>query len=176
MRISSFPTAVLLGVAVGLLPGTVLASCAGFPAIEEHLERAEIVFIGTVVSLADSDRTAVVDVEEVWRGEEIPARVTVYGAADPDDPTMMTSVDRVYASSTRYLFAVTLDEGRLRDDSCTATREWSEDLAALRPTTVTTPVPVESDPGAGVPAPAIAIVLAVIAIGAVGLLAFRSRP
>lgn len=173
MRLIRLPAAVLAGLTLGLLPGAASASCAEFPPLGEHLDQAEVVFVGTVVALTNLDRTAEVAVEEVWRGEGIPARVTVHGGED--DPTMMTSVDRTFVAGTRYLFAATFDEGGLRDDSCTATREWSEDLAEFRPTSVSTPEPAEGAASDGVPVPAIGIVLAVLAIGAVSVLAFRAR-
>jgi len=178
MRTMRLPVALgtALGVVMGLVPGPVLASCAEFPPVADHLDRAEVVFVGTVIGLVHDGRTAEVAVEEVWRGQEVPPRVTVYGAAVPEDPSMMTSVDRTYESDARYLFAVTLEDGRLRDDSCTATRRWTDDLAALRPTSVATPELTERSPLDGLPAPAIGIALAVLAIGAVSLLAFRARP
>ena len=178
MRTMRLPAAfgTALGVAIGLAPGATLASCAEFPPIAEHLDRAEVVFVGTVIGLVHDGRTAEVAVEEVWRGQEVPPRVTVYGAAVPEDPSMMTSVDRTYQSDARYLFAVTLEDGRLRDDSCTATQEWTDDLAAFRPTSVATPEPAEEGPLDGPPAPAVGIALAVLAIGAISLLAFRARP
>lgn len=165
--------AAALALAVSLLPGTATASCGEMPPIDEHLSAAEIVFVGTVVSLTNVDRTALVDVHEVWSGAALPAQVTVHGGMD--DPQTMTSVDRTYSVGVRYLFAVTIQGDRMSDDACTATREWTDELADLRPATVATPAQPESDPGVGIPATAIAIAAAVLLIGLVSVLAFRSR-
>lgn len=166
--------AAALALAVSLLPGTAAASCGEMPPIDEHLSAAQIVFVGTVVSLTNADRTALVDVHEVWSGAALPAQVTVHGGMD--DPQAMSSIDRTYSAGVRYLFAVTMQGDRMSDDACTATREWTDELADLRPATVATPPPLESDPGAGIPATAIAIAGAVLLIGLGSVLAFRSRP
>jgi hypothetical protein len=172
MRIGpSFATT--LAVALSLVPATAAASCGEMPPVDEHLSAAEIVFVGTVVSLTNLDRTALVDVHEVWAGAALPAQVTVHGGMD--DPQAMTSTDRTYTAGVRYLFAVTMQDDRMSDDACTATREWTAELADLRPETVATPPPLESGPGAGIPATAIAIAGAVLLIGLVSVLAFRSR-
>ena len=175
MRPAHLSAASLLAIVLGLLPAAARASCAEFPPLEQHLEQAAVVFVGTIADLADDDRTALVDVEEIWRGGPMPAQVTVYGSAAPDDPGM-TSVDRTYTDSGRYLFAVTVDEqGRLRDDSCTATREWSPDLDKLRPATVVTPAPAEDERDGGLPVPVVGVATLLLAIGAVSVFAFRAR-
>jgi hypothetical protein len=92
-----------------------------------------------------------------------------------DDPQAMSSIDRTYSAGVRYLFAVAVQGDRLSDDACTATREWVAELADVRPATVATPPPLDADPGPGVPATAVAIAGAVLLIGLVSVLAFRSR-
>lgn len=175
MRTAHLAAATVVGILVGMIPSAAMASCAEFPPLDEHLEKAGVVFVGTIAGLEDDNRTALVDIEEVWRGGPLPARVTVHGATEPDDPTMMTSVDRMYVNAASYLFAVTVDErGRLRDDACTATREWSDDLDTVRPATVTRPEPTGDEAG-GLPASVIGIAIVLLAIGAASVFAFRAR-
>lgn len=166
----------LLAMAWLLAPARVSASCAEFPPLEEHLARAGVVFVGTVVSVADDGRTATVAVEEVWRGPALPAEVTVHGSFDP---VGFTSVDRSFEDGTRYLFAPAVSDGRLQDDSCTATRPWTDELAGLRPATVATPEPIPTtEEGGGGGTIPVALIVAAIVIAVVGgsLIAFRARP
>ncbi|MGH2427470.1 MAG: hypothetical protein ACRDGV_01095 [Candidatus Limnocylindria bacterium] len=174
MRIQKLAPPTALGIALALLPGTVAASCMEFPPIAQHLAQAEVVLVGTVREVANEDRTAQVEVHEIWSGPEVPSLVTIHGG--PDDPTMMTSADRFYRPGTRYLFAVQLLKGRLEDNGCTATQEWTDDLAALRPADATSPpAATTGDGGGGVPATAVAIGLAVLAVATTSILAFRAR-
>ena len=55
--------------AVGLLLGAVpaAASCVGPVPMEESLRAADSVFVGSVVGLANADRTATFAVDQVWR-------------------------------------------------------------------------------------------------------------
>lgn len=174
MRIRRLATAITLGLWGLLAPGSVAASCAGFPPLEEHLAQADVVFVGTVVSLADEQRTALVEVEEIWRGPELPAEVTVHGGFPGQG---FSSVDRSFETGARYLFAPSFDEGRLEDNACTATQIWSDELAALRPASVSTPEPEPADEGSpgGIPAAALVIALAVALVAGVGVAAFRRR-
>lgn len=175
MRTRHLLTAVVLGAGIWLVPATAAASCVEFPPLEEHLARADVVFLGTVTSVTDQQRTALVRVEEIWRGSELPAEVTVHGGFDPE---AFTSVDRSFEVGARYLFAPAIRDGRLQDDSCTATQPWTDELADLRPTTVATPLPMptdEADGGGGIP---VALILAAVAVVVAGssAIAFRARP
>lgn len=176
MRTRRLATAITLGLAGLLAPGAVAASCAGFPPLEEHLAQAEVVFVGTVTSVADERRTALVRVEEIWRGPELPAEVTVHGGF-PD--LGFTSADRSFEADVRYLFAAALNEGRIEDNACTATQAWSDDLAALRPTTVATPVPAPDDEAGSFDPVPVAVVVgglaAVLVVVAMSVAAFRRR-
>lgn len=157
-----------------LLPTAASGSCMEPPPLKRHIEQAESVFVGTVVDLANDRRTAAVQVSEVWRGPDLPAAVTVHGG--PDEPDMMTSVDRFYEGGTTYLFAASLVDGRLTDNSCSATRPWDETLDELRPADARPPV-------AGEPAaketslPGMPLALAAAAVLLIGgsALAFRTR-
>lgn len=174
MRTRSVVAAITLGLVGLLAPGAAAASCAEFPPLEEHLAQAEVVFVGTVVSVTDEQRTALVQVEEIWRGPELPAEVTVHGGF-PD--LGFTSADRSFETGVRYLFAPSLNEGRIEDNACTATQAWSDDLAAFRPTSTSTPEPTPADQSGagGVPVAALVVALSVMLVAGVSIVAFRRR-
>jgi hypothetical protein len=125
-----------------LLPApAALASCAMDPRpIEAQIAEADIVFVGTVTGLQDNGLTARFAVEEVWRGD-VPAVIVVRGGEDAalGAPVSSTSVDRTWTNDTRYLVVPVADGGELRDNACSPTREWSDELAAARPADATTP-------------------------------------
>ncbi len=174
MRISKLSLPGVLALALALLPGTAAASCMEFPPLEEHLAQAQVVLVGTVQAVTNEDRTARVEVHEIWRGDDVPALVTVHGG--PDDLEMTTSGDRYYRPGVRYLFAVQALDGRLEDNACTATQEWTDDLAALRPADATSPPATTADERGGtIPATAIVIGLAALAVAATSIFAFRAR-
>lgn len=175
MRTHNLLTAAALGAGIWLIPATAAASCAQFPPLEEHLARADVVFVGTVVSVTDEQRTALVQVEEIWRGSQLPAEVTVHGGFDPG---AFTSVDRGFEAGARYLFAPSIAEGRLQDSSCSATQLWSDELADLRPATVATPPPdsgAEDGSRGGVPMPLVVAGIALVLVAGLSVIAFRVR-
>lgn len=171
MRRGAVVTAIGLGIGIGLVPGSAAGSCAEFPPLEEHLAQAEVVFVGTVTAVTDEQRTGLVEVEEIWRGPALPAEVTIHGGFED---LGFTSADRSFEVGTRYLFAASFDDGGLQDNACTATRPWTDELSRLRPATASSPA-VESDPDGQLAVPAFVVALAVLAVGAGSLLAFRSR-
>lgn len=128
-------------------PGGATASCVMLPGgIEEQWQTSDVVFVGTVTATENMDRRALVDVEEIWKGGDLPAEVVVHGG--PDDPGTMSSVDRTYIAGTRYVFAVMLVDGELQDNGCSGTVDASSiDLDAMRPTD--TREPTTGDSGAG---------------------------
>jgi len=175
MRIAFAPAAIL-GLAFAVVPGTAVASCAEFPPLEDHLAQADVVFVGTVVAVTDEQRTALIDVEEIWRGPDLAAQVTVHGGFED---VGFTSVDRSFEEGVRYLVAASFNEGRLEDNACSATRAWTDDLADLRPEAVGTPQPspTESDDApTGVPLPTLVAGLAAMLVVGLSVIAFRSRP
>jgi hypothetical protein len=129
------------------LPGAgrvALGSCVGQPSLEEGLAQARVVFVGTVAFLENSNRWAIVNVEERWQGaDELGASVEVRGAGDPGTST---TIDRSY-EPRRYLFAVEKGAGYLVDNACSATTLWTDALARLRPDGV------EAAPGLAVASP-----------------------
>jgi hypothetical protein len=160
--------AVVLGAAITLIPGVVIASCAQFPPLEQHIAQADVVFVGTVLSTADEQRTALVEVDEIWHGAELPQQVTVHGAMSS---TGFSSIDRTFETGVRYLFATAFANGRLDDNSCTATQPWTDELARLRPTSAIGPTEAPADEVAVLPIVAVLGGLAVIL--AASVLAFR---
>lgn len=102
---------------------------------------AEIVFVGKVLAVDDAGRTALVQVEEIWKGPELDEQVVVHGGPDG---ASFTSVDRYWEPGARYLVFPRRDDGRLEDDACSPTLPWEAHLAALRPDVTS---PVEQQPG-----------------------------
>lgn len=97
----------------------------------------------------------------------------IEGAPGQPDEAVFTSVDRQYQVGQPYLFVVSVADGRLRDNACSSTTEWTPELAALRPAGAREP-----QAGAG-PGPAgspdlVALALPVAAVTAVGLLVFET--
>lgn len=108
----------------------VLASCAPPEPLERVVASSDVVLVGTVTAVANNDRWARVQVEEIWKGGPLEAIVEVHGGGP--DPNMMTSVDRTYVPG-RYLFTLGRNGIELLDNACSGTTVWSEDLARLRP-------------------------------------------
>jgi hypothetical protein len=168
----AFVVVATAGLVVGaalLAPGPLNASCALPPGANGPvLDDAEIVIVGTVRATAEAGRWATVVVHEVWRGPDLPAELLVKGG---EGGNMWTSVDRTYEVGVRYLFAVTGGEnGALRDNACSATTEWSEDLGALRPADARIPAGETSEDIAGFDLGGVVPVVLVVAIVATVLL------
>jgi hypothetical protein len=65
-------------------PGNVAAICVWLDPIPTAFDVAStpVVFVGTVASTTDTDRTGYLTVDEIWRGPDLPRVTTVYGG-DP---------------------------------------------------------------------------------------------
>lgn len=107
-----------------------LGSCAPPEPLDRLLATSDVVIVGTVTAVANNDRWAKVQVEEIWKGAPLPAIVEVHGGGP--DPNTITSVDRTY-EPRRYVFTLVRDGTELLDNGCSGTTAWSEDLAAFRP-------------------------------------------
>jgi hypothetical protein len=119
-------------------------ACPSQPALADGLAQADVVFVGSVIFLENSDRWVIVNVEERWKGAgALGESIEVRGSGDPGSSTL---IDRTYEQQ-RYLFAVAKGEGHLVDNLCTATTPWSDALARLRPDGV------EAAPGLAVASP-----------------------
>ena len=158
-------------VAAFLAPAPAGASCATPSPLAERLQEAPVVFVGRVASTDNRGRTARVRVEQVWKGAPISDRVTVRGGAEGN---AATSVDRSFDLGVRYLFVPTREGRSFRDNSCTATVEYSGEVATLAPNTVTLPRRSASGSSGVAVQAAIALALVVTAV-IVGLIASRRR-
>jgi hypothetical protein len=154
-------------------PPVVMADCQMPPAIEEAVETADIVFVGTVTQTSNRNSWASVEVEEVWKGPDQPAAVVVKGGPGGNSAT---SVDRAFEPGLRYVFFPYVDPTLgLADNSCTSTTQWSTELEALRPADFRQPIgAAPAEPGfdlGGLLGPlAVAVLVGGVRLGA-GLLA-----
>ncbi len=139
------------------------------PSIDEAVRDADLVFVGTVTSVANLDRWATVAVEEIWKGPDLFPVVEVRGGPGGN---AASSVDRSYIAGTRYLFLPFVADGVLQDSSCSSTTEYTRDLGALRPANARRPVTLEPESDAAPRFdPASLLVPAALVIGA-GVLVF----
>jgi hypothetical protein len=106
------------------------ASCAALPDLETAFADADVVFIGVVIELSNLDRTAVMEVEQVWKGPQLPDVVTVHGG--PDDPGLITSVDRTFERATYVVFPVN-STPPFEDNECTLTQRTTTALDVINP-------------------------------------------
>lgn len=141
--------------------------------LEERIEEATHVWKGTVTGSQEGGRVAIVQVEEVWKGEG-PDGERVRILADSEEPT---STDRTWTVDQTYLiFPRPEEDGEWHDSACSATREWSGDLASLRPTGAGTAATggEEEEPDSG---PRSLVLVAIFAgvLGLAGLAFRRSR-
>ena len=127
------------------LAGTpALASCAERPDLETAFADAKVVFIGVVVELSNHNRTAIMEVEQVWKGPELPEMVTVRGG--PEDPNSLTSVDRAFERGTYVVFPLN-SAPPFEDNACTLTQRTTSALDVINPLVVEPP----EDPNAPEP-------------------------
>ena len=119
-------------------PGAVLADCMAPPPIEEAVAQNEVVFVGTVVAVQDQGRRATVEIDEVWRGPDLPVTTVVLGGQGDG----FTSVDRTYEVGMTYVFFPSVDpESRaLLDNLCTNTTPWQDDFEQVRPADARSPI------------------------------------
>ncbi len=170
-------TSAMLG---GPAAPSVSASCATTPSIDEAVLLGDVVFVGTVTRTENGGRWATVRVEERWSGaRSLGDTVDVHGGSEPGTAT---SIDRTYLK-TRYLFVVRRGDGVLEDDQCTATTQWTPELARLRPLDVSPAADVvanqtssELDLEPILPAVALIGALVIAVIAYVFILRARRRP
>jgi hypothetical protein len=149
------------------------ADCDMAGPLEEELQTAEVAFVGEVTSITGA--RAMFAVREIWSGN-IADSVEVRGLGDegrgpvPGVVEGPSEDDRSWAAGTTYLVVPYVDGNVLRDHICTATTQWTEDLAILRPADAR--VVVE----AARPPVAIALIAIVsLTFLAISLFAFRRR-
>lgn len=136
---------------LGLTAPPVVASCIAPVPLDQAVDGASSVFVGTVVELRSYDRFAVFDVEDVWKGD-LAEKVEVNGGpalasleSTDEGVGLATSVDRTYRLGGRYLvvsYGFDRDDV-LADSACSATREYTHDLIDFRPADAHAPTPTE---------------------------------
>lgn len=152
-----------LAVAItALLPGSASADCQPPASIEAALAAAPVVFVGTVTGTLGVSG-ARLEVVEVWKGS-LPGAIEVRGMADG----VLLEDDRSWQVGQRYLVVPRVSGGILRDDICTATTPWRDELAILRPASVR----AGGGGGSGVSG-AVLVAVGVLAVLAISAFAFR---
>ncbi|MBA2725106.1 MAG: hypothetical protein H0U53_03875 [Actinobacteria bacterium] len=132
---------ILVGAGIFLSPTHAVASCGIAPPVPEAIEQARHVFVGEVVELKNDQRTALVAVTDVWKGD-VPERVEVHGGMRlPQDPDTYTSIDRTYDLNKTYLFFPSEREENYFRDICTRTSVMRQRFLRFRPQDASTPSP-----------------------------------
>ena len=152
-------------------PSTADALCGEAPSIPDGIARADIAFVGTVANLSRGNSYATFAVEDVWRGDDLPAVVTIHPWREG-----FTEDEHVWRLGGHYLVVVHDDAGTLWDNACCVTRPWTDGLTALRPADAHPPV--DRTPTSGPPGdPPYAFVFLLIVAGgaAAGFLLLRRR-
>jgi hypothetical protein len=155
----------ILALAWSALAAPAVADCAPSAPLEEVLPTAEVAFVGEVVEL--DGPIARFTVAEIWAGE-VAASVEVRGLGDGDG---FSEDDRHWTAGVTYLVVPYVEGGVLRDSLCTATTEWRDALAELRPADFRG---LETQPS-GVALPLLLVGGAVALVVAASALAFRRR-
>lgn len=165
MHVRTFLSAAALAVAA-LLPSALPASASCMfddRPVEAKVQEATFVAVGTVVATRHGGTTAEVQLDEVWKGDASLRRIVVQGGSGQDG--MATSVDRSFVEGTRYLLFPQPDGNIFLDNACSATQEWSDDLAAARPADATTIDASEAGAEADGGDPPVGVVVAIAAGG-----------
>lgn len=156
-------------------PGAALADCLPPPPLEQAVQTADVVFVGTVTETANRNTWASVAVEEVWRGPDQPMSVVIKGGPGGN---AATSVDRTFEVGVKYLFFPYVDpQAGLSDNSCTNTQPWTEAMVALRPAEPRAPIGETNAPGGqgidlgGFVGPVVLVVVVFVVMLGIGLLA-----
>ncbi len=105
----------------------VQASCALLPPLPRVLATAPVVFVGKVIATRNHSMTAMVRVQDVWRGKHVP-KIAEVNNDSPEDFLL-------FRKGVIYLF-VPEAISRLspyQDNACSATRRYSRALARYRP-------------------------------------------
>ena len=129
MRIRALTVLVLVAAAVVAPASAAYAQCGSAGAVQDRLASAEVAFVGRVVDRSNRDRTAVMQVLEVWKGERLPSQVTVNGG--PEDLSQQTAVDRTFLLSQIYLVMPANARPPFRDSLCSGTQLWSTPTGSI---------------------------------------------
>jgi hypothetical protein len=135
----------IAGLAIGGAGG-VQAACglSGPPSsLSDQLNAAHVVFVGTVITTSDSNRSARVRVESIWKGPTLPAYVDVHGETPGCGWGCASEGDHTYRSGQRYLFVPLNGQPPFQDygECGTLTQPYSASLAANAPSDTRAPNP-----------------------------------
>ncbi len=83
------------------------------------IRRADSVFVGRVIELADFNRMATMQVIEIWKGSDLDELVTVSGSTSGAPQVRVT--DRTYTLRSTYLVVPFGSRSPFSDDACSAT-------------------------------------------------------
>jgi len=105
----------------------------GLNVLERIAATAPVAFVGTVIATDSRDRRALVGVESVWRGPDLPATVIVQGSVLSAGAA--SADDRQFAVGQRYLFVPSNTTSPFIDHVCTSTQRYTSTFApaAARP-------------------------------------------
>jgi hypothetical protein len=109
-----------------------VASCAVSRPLQNQIQSAAVVFVGTVAYTADGGRQAHVKVESIWKGAPLAAYVDVDGSP-VSGPFAASDVDRHYDAGARYLFVLYSASQPFQDNSCSATQQFTPALTTYAP-------------------------------------------
>jgi len=98
-----------------------LAACESSADLATALDRANSVFVGEVIALADAGQTATMRVVEVWKGRDLAGAVKVDGAAADGSKQN----NRTFQLGRTYLVESRDTRPPFDSDRCTATKIYS---------------------------------------------------
>jgi hypothetical protein len=163
-----------------MAPARAVADCEPVGPVAEVLPDAEIAFVGTVTDVRGS--VAILSVREIWAGQ-VTDVVEVRGLGDEGRGPVVELVegpsedDRSWTPGVTYLVLPMVlglaEDAVLRDHLCSATTEWTEELARLRPADARFVTSETETSGPSLPVLLIGLVASAI-VGA-SWLAFRRR-
>ena len=163
---------ILLAVGLALanlsFPAVARADCQPASSVQEALANAEVAFVGTVVAAVQGEPGASFLVDEVWVGN-LPPTTEVRGIGDAG----FLEDDRRWIVGVRYLVIPYVDGAVLRDNICTATLEWTDELAALKPQGAQGPDEGQGGSDRGISGELLGVAAALLLLGIVGFIAFR---
>lgn len=131
MRIRALVVLGLVAAVIVIPATTAYAQCGLARTVEQSLAEADIAFVGRVVDRSNLDRTAVLQVMEVWKGADLPSTVTVNGG--PENAAQQTSIDRTFLLSQIYLVMPATSRSPFEDSLCSGTRLWSTPTGSIPP-------------------------------------------
>ena len=129
MRIRALVVLALVAAVIVAPASAAHAQCGLVRTVEQSLAEADVAFVGRVVDRSNLDRTAVMQVLEVWKGASLPSSVTVNGG--PEDMAQQTSIDRTFLLSQIYLVMPANSRSPFQDSLCSGTQLWSTPTGSI---------------------------------------------